>query len=154
MMFVYHYLIIPFHPQYLPRHAPLILQGAGCQRAGCRWLRIGIFTLLSVKFWCLFCACQWSDEFSTTLLYWSKDNNELIINWQIIAFLTELHSRDFSTANETRPFGCFLSSLNIRLIYPEANCSMIFSQGVLLPKYDHMFHCAYPLKLLNMLLIN
>ena len=22
MMFVYHYLIIPFHPQYLPRHAP------------------------------------------------------------------------------------------------------------------------------------
>ena len=22
MMFVYHYVIIPFHPQYLPRHAP------------------------------------------------------------------------------------------------------------------------------------
>ena len=33
MMFVYHYVIIPFHPQYLPRHAP---QGAGCQGAGCR----------------------------------------------------------------------------------------------------------------------
>ena len=33
MMFVCHYVIIPFHPQYLPRHA---LQGAGCQGAGCR----------------------------------------------------------------------------------------------------------------------
>ena len=22
MMFVYYYFIIPFHPQYLPRHAP------------------------------------------------------------------------------------------------------------------------------------
>ena len=31
MMFVYHYLIIPFQPQYLPRHAP---QGAGIQGAG------------------------------------------------------------------------------------------------------------------------
>ena len=31
MMFVYHYVIIPFHPQYLPRHAP---QGAGIQGAG------------------------------------------------------------------------------------------------------------------------
>ena len=48
MMFVYYYVIIPFHPQYLPRHAPLILQGAGCQRAGCWWLRIGIFTLLLI----------------------------------------------------------------------------------------------------------
>ena len=33
MMFVYHYVIIPFHPQYLPRHAP---QGGGCQGGGCR----------------------------------------------------------------------------------------------------------------------
>ena len=46
MMFVYHYVIIPFHPQYLPRHAPLILQGAGCQRAGCRWGRTPQFSLL------------------------------------------------------------------------------------------------------------
>ena len=34
MMFVYHYVIIPFHPQYLNRKAPLILQGAGSQGAG------------------------------------------------------------------------------------------------------------------------
>ena len=33
MMFVYHYVIIPFHPQYLPRHAP---QGGGSQRGGSR----------------------------------------------------------------------------------------------------------------------
>ena len=30
-MFVYHYVIIPFHPQYLPRHAP---QGGGIQGGG------------------------------------------------------------------------------------------------------------------------
>ena len=36
MMFVYHYVIIPFHPQYLPRHAPLILQSGGCRGGGCR----------------------------------------------------------------------------------------------------------------------
>ena len=33
MMFVYHYVIIPFNPQYLPKHAPLILQGAKEQGA-------------------------------------------------------------------------------------------------------------------------
>ena len=32
MMFVYHYLILPVHPQYLPRHAPLILQGRRVQK--------------------------------------------------------------------------------------------------------------------------
>ena len=31
MMFVCYYVIIPFQPQYLPRHAP---QGAGIQGAG------------------------------------------------------------------------------------------------------------------------
>ena len=31
MMFVYHYVIIPFQPQYLPRHAP---QGEGIQGGG------------------------------------------------------------------------------------------------------------------------
>ena len=31
MMFVYHYVIILFHPQYLPRHAP---QGGGIQGGG------------------------------------------------------------------------------------------------------------------------
>ena len=51
MMFVYHYVIIPFHPQYLPRHTPLILQGGGCQRGGCqrgggRWHRTPKFSLL------------------------------------------------------------------------------------------------------------
>ena len=35
MMFVYHYVIIPFHPQYLPRYAPLILQNGGCPGGGC-----------------------------------------------------------------------------------------------------------------------
>ena len=43
MMFMCHYVIIPFHPQYLPRHAP---QGAGCQGAGCRWLKTLKFPLL------------------------------------------------------------------------------------------------------------
>ena len=43
-------VIIPFDPQYLPRHASLILQGAGCQRAGCRCPNIGIFTLLKTIF--------------------------------------------------------------------------------------------------------
>ena len=47
MMLVYHYVIIPFHPQYLPRHAPLILQGGGCQRGGCRWPETLHFPLLS-----------------------------------------------------------------------------------------------------------
>ena len=36
MMFVYHYVIIPFHPQYLPRHAPLILESGGIQSGGIR----------------------------------------------------------------------------------------------------------------------
>ena len=36
MMFVYHYVIIPCHPQYLPRHAPLILQSGGIQGGGIR----------------------------------------------------------------------------------------------------------------------
>ena len=43
MMFVYHYVIIPFHPQYLPRHAP---QGGGCQRGGCWWPKTLKFSLL------------------------------------------------------------------------------------------------------------
>ena len=34
MMFVYHYVIIPFHPQYLPKHAPLILPGEGAKEEG------------------------------------------------------------------------------------------------------------------------
>ena len=47
MIFVYRYVIIPFNPQYLPKHVPLILQGAGCQRAGCQWLKTLNFPLLS-----------------------------------------------------------------------------------------------------------
>ena len=46
MIFVYHYVIIPFDPQHLPKHAPLILQGAGCKRAGCLCLETLKFTLL------------------------------------------------------------------------------------------------------------
>ena len=42
-MFVYHYVIIPFHTQYLPRHAP---QGAGIQGAG-----IGDPKPLSFLYW-------------------------------------------------------------------------------------------------------
>ena len=34
MMFVYHHVIIPFHPQNLPRHAPLILQSGGSRGGG------------------------------------------------------------------------------------------------------------------------
>ena len=45
MMFVYHYVIIPFHPQYLPRHAP---QGGGIQRGGIRWPETYKFSLLRV----------------------------------------------------------------------------------------------------------
>ena len=40
MMFVYHYVIIPFHPQYLPRHAT---QGGGCQGGGCRGAKLSSF---------------------------------------------------------------------------------------------------------------
>ena len=43
MMFVYHCVIIPFHPQYLPRHAP---QGGGIQRGGIWWPKTLKFTLL------------------------------------------------------------------------------------------------------------
>ena len=43
MMFVYHYVTIPFHPQYLPRHAP---QGGGIQRGGIRWPETHKFSLL------------------------------------------------------------------------------------------------------------
>ena len=46
MMFVYHYVIIPFNPQYLPKHAPLILQGGRSQRGGSWWLRTAQFSLL------------------------------------------------------------------------------------------------------------
>ena len=46
MMFVYHYVIIPFHPQYLPRHAP---QGAGCQGAGCRESKRTSFLYFSIS---------------------------------------------------------------------------------------------------------
>ena len=46
MMFVYHYVIIPFHPQYLPKHAPLILQSGGIQSRGVDCLRTPKFTLL------------------------------------------------------------------------------------------------------------
>ena len=35
MIFVYHYVIIPFDPQYLPKHDPLILQSGGCKSGGC-----------------------------------------------------------------------------------------------------------------------
>ena len=40
-------VIIPLHPHYLPRHAPLILQRAGIQRAGIRWPKTYNFSLLS-----------------------------------------------------------------------------------------------------------
>ena len=33
MMFVYHYVIIPFHPQYLPRHAHCKVEGAEVEGA-------------------------------------------------------------------------------------------------------------------------
>ena len=46
MMFVYHYVIIPFNPQCLPKHAPLLLQGGGIQRGGIGCLRTAKFTLL------------------------------------------------------------------------------------------------------------
>ena len=46
MIFVYHYVIIPFNPQYLPKHAPLILQGVEIQRGGIWWLRTLKFPLL------------------------------------------------------------------------------------------------------------
>ena len=45
-------VIIPFHPQYLPKHVSLILQGGGCQRGGCRCLRTLHFSLLrSTSLW-------------------------------------------------------------------------------------------------------
>ena len=50
MMFVYLYVIIPFHLQYLPRHAP---QGGGIQRGGIRWLKTYKFSLLSSILWLL-----------------------------------------------------------------------------------------------------
>ena len=36
MMFVYHYVIIPFHPQYLPRHAHCKVEGAEVEGAVAR----------------------------------------------------------------------------------------------------------------------
>ena len=48
MMFVYHYVIIPFHPQYLPKHVSLILQGGRCQIGGCRCPRTYNFSLLTL----------------------------------------------------------------------------------------------------------
>ena len=45
--FVYHYIIIPFDPQYLLKDALLILQGAGSKRAGSGWLETPPFTLLT-----------------------------------------------------------------------------------------------------------
>ena len=47
MIFVYHYVIIPFNPQYLPKHAPLILQSGGIQSGRIGWLRTPKFTLLT-----------------------------------------------------------------------------------------------------------
>ena len=38
--------IIPFHPQYLSKHAPLILQGGGIQRGVIRCSRTLKFSLL------------------------------------------------------------------------------------------------------------
>ena len=58
MMSVYHYVIIPFHPQYLPRHAPLILQGAGSQGAGSRWGRTPNFSLLWYEMYCTACKVK------------------------------------------------------------------------------------------------
>ena len=49
MIFVYHYVIIPFDPQHLPKHALLILQGAGIKRAGIRCPETYNFTLLKCK---------------------------------------------------------------------------------------------------------
>ena len=43
---MYHYVIIPFDPQHLPKHALLILQGAGCKRTECWWLETHPFPLL------------------------------------------------------------------------------------------------------------
>ena len=39
--------IIPFNPQYLPKHAPDILQSGGCQSGGCWWGRTHHFSLLT-----------------------------------------------------------------------------------------------------------
>ena len=44
-MFVCHYVIIPFHPQYLPRHAP---QGGGIQGGG-----IGVPKLSYFLYYCI-----------------------------------------------------------------------------------------------------
>ena len=43
-------VIIPFHPQYLPKHAPLTLQGEGGQRGGSWWPKTIIFSLLMFEF--------------------------------------------------------------------------------------------------------
>ena len=40
MMFVCHYVIISFHPQYLPRHAP---QGGGIQGGGIGGSKLSYF---------------------------------------------------------------------------------------------------------------
>ena len=45
-MFVYHYLIIPFHPQYLPKHAP---QGGGIQGGGISGAKLSTFHYYSVN---------------------------------------------------------------------------------------------------------
>ena len=39
-------VIIPFNPQYLPKHAPLILHGGGIQSGGIRCLKTYPFPLL------------------------------------------------------------------------------------------------------------
>ena len=44
---MYYYVIIPFHPQYLPRHAPLILQSGGSRGGGSRWGITPKFSLLT-----------------------------------------------------------------------------------------------------------
>ena len=46
-MFVYHYVIIPFHSQYLRKHAPLTLQSGGIQSGGIGCVERLKFTLLS-----------------------------------------------------------------------------------------------------------
>ena len=45
MIFVCHYVIVPFNPQYLPKHSPLILQGGGIQSGRIWWLRTHHFSL-------------------------------------------------------------------------------------------------------------
>ena len=60
-------VIIPFYPQYLPKHAPLILQEAGCQRAGCCCLRTLQFSLLTM-----------TDRYSNfNIISYTEDRHEL-----------------------------------------------------------------------------